>query len=163
MRGDDLGIDVATWARIESAGRAPGPRYWTAHCGGRPLSPHDVWGGGDRSSADCPRHRSGAARAWTRFWPDAVLARSVGSTVRTAVIDPLDGVWKLRLQTDAGARVFTYDAAHRMLAASLGWDALPSPADAVARAPGGFRARGVGLGHRVGLCLGAEAPVGRLE
>jgi len=35
----------------------------------------------------------------------------------------------------------------------LGWGGLPSPADTVEPVPGGFRASGVGLGHRVGLSL----------
>ena len=49
-----------------------------------------------------------------------------------------------------------YDDAHRALAAVLGWGALPSPPDRVTRTATGFRAEGVGAGHRVGLCLGGD-------
>jgi hypothetical protein len=160
---DELGIDAATWARIESESRAPGPRYWTAHCGGRPLSPHAVWGGADRSSLACPTHRSGSG-AWSRFWPDEALARAFGSPVKTVAVEAIDGVWRLRLQAAAAPAVLhSYDRAHRMIAGALGWNALPSPADQVAREPGGFRVKGVGSGHRVGLCLGVSDAGRRLE
>ena len=40
----------------------------------------------------------------------------------------------------AGVSAFSYDEAHRRLAATLGWAAMPSPADTVTRTPAGYRA-----------------------
>jgi hypothetical protein len=76
--------------------------------------------------------------------------------VRELSVVQRDGVWRLHIETADGSRELLYDQAHRFLAGPLGWGALPSPATAIARAGGGFRATGVGLGHRVGLCLGEE-------
>jgi hypothetical protein len=71
-----------------------------------------------------------------------------------------DGVWGLEIETgEGGPRVLHYDEAHRALAAVLGWASLPSPADRAFPLANGWRAEGVGLGHRVGLCLGPEAPL----
>jgi len=64
-----------------------------------------------------------------------------------------EGVWVLRVRAGPLTRSYRYDQAHRLLARVLGWGALPSPADTVDPVPGGFRAEGVGLGHRVGLSL----------
>ena len=74
-----------------------------------------------------------------------------------------DGVWGLEVETPGEVRTLRYDDAHRALFGVLGWNALPSPADRVFAAPGGYHAEGVGLGHRVGLCLGGkDAPLALL-
>ncbi|NTV76128.1 MAG: hypothetical protein HGA66_18235, partial [Holophaga sp.] len=65
-----------------------------------------------------------------------------------------DGVRVLRIWRDGAARSLKFDQAHRLVANVLGWDALPSPADDVEMTEGGFRVRGHGQCHRVGLCLG---------
>ena len=49
-----------------SAARQPGPARWTSHCGGEPLSPHAVWGGGDRRVFPCTRHGAADRAPWTR-------------------------------------------------------------------------------------------------
>jgi hypothetical protein len=147
--GRNPGLDGETWGWIRAAAREHGPRLWTAHCGGAPLSAHAVWGNGDRSVSVCSRH---AARRtpWTRRWSDEDLARAFGGPVASAVVLDVGGVWTLRV----GERELRFDEAHRRLAEVLGWDALPSPASRIRRLDGGWEAEGVGSGHRVGLCLG---------
>jgi hypothetical protein len=158
-------LDDATWEAIVRNAREPGPRQWTSHCGGRPLSAQTVWGNGDSRVWACSRH-PGLSAAWTRRWSDASVGTVFGRGVRSIAVTDPGGVWTLSVQTAAGAEALGYDDAHRRLAAILGWAALPSPATAVVRESFGWRADGVGLGHRVGLCLGddprarADAAVG---
>ena len=142
------------WTRMVEASRRPGPMYWTTHCGGRPLSAWAVWGSGERTAASCPLHAPGTSRPWTRSWGDDDVARAFGGRVTRLEVAPEDGVFRLLVETPGGTRRLLYDDAHRALAAVLGWDALPSPPDRVTRAAAGYRAEGVGGGHRVGLCLG---------
>ena len=82
------------------------------------------------------------------------MTKAFGASVTQLDIGSEDGVWVLQVSGDFPKRVLRYDEAHRTLATVLGWGALPSPADHVEAIPGGFRATGLGLGHRVGLCLG---------
>jgi hypothetical protein len=147
-------LDGATWERIRAAARQEGPNLWTGHCGGAPLSAHFLWGNGDRRVFRCDRHRPGDTAAWSRLWNGPDLARAFGSDVEEIEIRPQGGVWTLHARTARGDLDLRYDETHRLLAAVLGWDALPSPADRVVRGAGGFRAFGGGRGHRVGLCLG---------
>jgi hypothetical protein len=144
------GIEGGTWQRILEAARNPGPRAWTAHCGGAPLSPHYVWGNGDHTVAACPRHGAGSAARWVRTWSDAVVEKAFGAPAGELSLVEVDGVWTLR----AGGRDLRFDEAHRAVATVLGWDALPSPASRVRRVASGWEIEGVGSGHRVGLCLG---------
>lgn len=148
------GLPDADWVAMQAAAERPGPALWTAHCGGSPLSSHAVWGHGDTTVQPCPRHGPDQSRPWVRDWKDADLAKAFGAPVRGLQIEMDDGTWVLRIQSDRTSWTLRYDDAHRRLARVLGWDALPSPADAIEAVPGGYRARGVGWGHRVGLCLG---------
>ncbi len=148
------GLPDADWAAIGEAARRSGPSLWTAHCGGAPLSPHAIWGQGDTAVQPCPRHGPDNSRPWTRDWKSEDLARAFGAPVRGLRVVVDDGTWSLHITGDRAAWALRYDEAHRRLARVSGWDALPSPADTVEPIPGGFRARGVGWGHRVGLCLG---------
>jgi hypothetical protein len=140
------------YARMIAEARAPGPAQWSSDCGGRPLSAHEVWGNDDSRVWSCPRHRQPGPR-WRRDWPDAVVERAFGSALGGLRVEPVDGVWSLAVESRDGVRALRYDEVHRRLATELGWGALPSPADRVFRVAGGWRAEGVGLGHRVGLCL----------
>lgn len=142
------------WKAILETAAHPGPALWTAHCGGAPLSPHAIWGYGDTTVTPCPRHGPGTSRPWIRDWKAADLAKAFGSPVRDLQVAMESGIWTLRIESGRNSWTLRYDEAHRRLAMVLGWDALPSPADAIEPVPGGFRARGVGWGHRVGLCLG---------
>lgn len=144
----------AHWTRIVTEAREPGPALWTSHCGGAPLSAHSVWGHADRRVWPCLRHSSRDTRPWSRLWGGEDLAAVFGAPVISLTVVEVEGVWTLRAETGSGRREPRYDEAHRLLAGRLGWDALPSPASRVVAAAGGFRAEGVGLGHRVGLCLG---------
>jgi hypothetical protein len=149
-------LDDATWEATLRSAREPGPRQWTSHCGGRPLSAQAVWGNGDARVWACGRH-PGLSAAWTRRWSDASVGTVFGGHVRSLAVTDVGGVWTLSVLTDAGVEALRYDDAHRRLAATLGWAALPSPATAVVREALGWRAEGTGLGHRVGLCLGDDA------
>lgn len=143
------------WRRAQALARLPGPALITSHCGGQPLSEFYVWGRGSREAPACPRHSSPAA-AWRRDWPGAALAAAFGARVLDLRVDDSSGTWRLLVETAGGGRRLAFDEAHRLLAAALGWDALPGPAARVARSGQGWRAEGLGRGHRVGLCLDGE-------
>lgn len=146
-------VDDDEWSRMVEASRRPGPSHWTTHCGGSPLSEYAVWGSGDRSAPSCPVHGGAPARPWTRFWPDDALARAFGGRVTRLEAIVEDGVHRLVVESGGTTRTLLYDEAHRALAPVLGWGGLPSPPDRITRTAAGYRAEGVGLGHRVGLCL----------
>jgi len=148
------GFTDAEWVRVLEAARQPGPKLWTTHCGGQPLSPRALWGRGEGEAKPCPRHGPGQTRPWERTWKAPDLATAFGEPVTKVAVAWEAGVWNLQVTGPRGLRGLRYDEAHRRLARALGWEALPSPADAVEPVPGGWRARGVGSGHRVGLCLG---------
>jgi len=145
-------LDDATWHAAVALAETPGPSSFTGHCGGAPLSPFEVWGSGPREASPCPRHSASDAERWERFLPSAALEGAFGpvSDLRAVVVG---GVRITRLVAGGRERDLLYDDLHRALAPALGWDALPSPPDAFEAVPGGFRARGRGRGHRVGLCL----------
>ncbi len=150
----DAGLEEAEWHRILEASRLPGPSLWTSHCGGQPLPAHALWGNGNADAAACPRHGGADTRPWVRLWTTAEVERAFGGSVQGMSVESEAGVWVLRAVGPQISRALRYDEAHRLLATALGWGALPSPADRIEPVPGGFRAEGVGLGHRVGLCLG---------
>ena len=154
------------WSRAVNEARAEprGPDLWTADCGGDPVSPHFIWGGGDRRVIACPRHPKGSGRVWRREWPEADLIAVFGSKPQAIDVTTIDGQWMLKMKLasrPAGGSTTTvalpYDEAHRRLAQRMGWDAMPAPAARVSRTAGGFLAEGVGFGHRAGLCLGSPA------
>jgi len=142
-------LSDADWSAIRAAARAPGPSQWSSDDGGRPLSAGEVWGGAPAAAVPA----GPPSRPWTRTWSAAQLEQAFGAPVRGLAVAREAGVWVLRVRTDGPSRSLRYDEAHRALAAVLGWGALPSPADRIDPVPGGFRASGVGLGHRVGLSL----------
>ena len=143
------------WARAVSLAARPGPEHFTGHCGGAPLSPREVWGRGPREALPCPRHSPAHGAAWERLLPDEALATAFGSPVVELRAERVDGVRRTRATTRKRSEGLLYDDLHRLLAPSLGWDALPSPPDSFERVGDGWLARGRGRGHRVGLCLGA--------
>lgn len=153
-------FDAPAWTRVHARAREPGPRRFSGHCGGAPLSELYVWGAGDSSVSACPRHAPGTVTPWRRRWPRAELRRAFGAEPDDVRVDDRDGTWHLVVALPTGTRRLLYDDAHRALAAVSGWDALPSPATGVRRTTDGFDAEGVGAGHRVGLCLGAPGPTG---
>jgi hypothetical protein len=151
-------FEDASWERALDASRLPGPYAFTTHCGGAPLSPHAVWGLEDREAAPCPRHQGeGASARWRRTFKDADLTAVFGSSVISLAAVERDGVRKTVVTTGTPSepveRVFLYDELHRLVAARLSWNALPSPPDGFERAAGGWTVSGRGSGHRVGLCL----------
>ena len=148
-------LNDAAWSRVLSISERPGPSQFTGHCGGTPLSSHEVWGRGPREAPPCPRHGAADDAPWERLLPAAALRSAFGGPVIELRALVASGVRKTRVTTNERSVDLLYDDLHRALAPSLGWDALPSPPDAFQRTPGGFLARGRGRGHRVGLCLAA--------
>ena len=146
-------LDDGAFKRAVALAGLPGPDHFTGHCGGAPLSPYEVWGRGAREAAPCPRHGPADAAAWERLLPSAALDAALGARVDGLRALVAAGVRKTRVTAGGRTIDLSYDELHRALAPGLGWDALPSPPDSFARAPGGFLARGRGRGHRVGLCL----------
>jgi hypothetical protein len=152
--GTPLAFSGEAWDRVARMAKEPGPSQWTAHCGGEPLSLHAIWGGADRSVAPCPRHDAVHSNPWTRHWSAMAAAKAFGGPVDSLSVAWPGGVWTLRVKLASSGMDLHYDDAHRRLAAVLGWDAMPSPADRVEADGDGFIAAGRGSGHRVGLCLG---------
>jgi hypothetical protein len=150
-------LDDPAWDRVLSLAERPGPSQFTGHCGGMPLSPHEVWGRGSREAPPCPRHGPGDDAAWERVLPAADLRSAFGGSVVELRSLVVSGVRMTRVTTRDRTVDLPYDDLHRALAPALGWDALPSPPDAFQRTPEGFLARGHGRGHRVGLCLAAPS------
>ena len=154
-------LSDAEWtASLASARKdVAGPSSWTADCGGEPVSPHFIWGNGDRRIETCPRHPRGRGKTWRRTWSTEDLRAVFGGSPTAIDVVEIDGRWTLKvaLKSDDGSPARTlgldYDDAHRRLASKLGWDAMPAPASRVSIARSGFVAEGVGFGHRVGLCL----------
>jgi hypothetical protein len=143
----------AEWDRALDLAARPGPEQFTGHCGGAPLSPWEVWGRGPRGGP-LPAPLSGRRRG--------VGAPPPRRGARLGLRSPSSsfGGDRRRHEADPGrdsgrSEGLLYDDLHRLLAPSLGWDALPSPPDSFERVGGGWLARGRGRGHRVGLCLGA--------
>jgi stage II sporulation protein D len=153
-------LDAETWARVVAQAHRPGPRRFSAHCGGQPLSERYVWGQGDEHAYPCARHPPGSVSPWRRRWPTTTLTHVAGFPVHGVAVDDSDGTWSLVLSGTGRQQRWRYDEAHRRLAEELGWNALPSPATRVARRATGFEAEGVGDGHRVGLCLGSALTKG---
>lgn len=155
-------LSEAEWARAvqEVLAKPGGPDLWTADCGGDPVSPHFIWGGGDRRVTGCPRHPRGSGRVWRRVWAAADLSAVFGSNPEAIGVATVDGQWRLNIRLAArdstrGSTTLSlnYDDVHRRLASRLGWDAMPAPASRVSRTNSGYVAEGTGFGHRVGLCL----------
>ncbi len=147
-------ISDREWSAMIALAERPGPSLWSSDCGGKPLSSHTLWGDSNHEVFSCPRHTAANTQPWHRIWKAADLARAFGRPVEGLEIRFPEGVWTLSVQGPTGTKDYRFDEAHRRLARILGWDALPSPADEIQPSPEGFRVRGVGQGHRVGLCLG---------
>jgi stage II sporulation protein D len=159
---DTRAFDAEAWARVVRAASEPGPDRWTGHCGGEPLCAARVWGGGDRRVFPCARHGAADRAEWSRRWTRAEVDRAFGTrVVDLSVEDDDGGRWRLAVVAEGGRISLSWDDAHARLAALLGWDSMPSPADRVVRDGEAFRASGRGRGHRVGMCLGT-APGGPL-
>ena len=99
---EDLTLEAGDWARIRAEALRDGPRLFTGHCGGAPLSAHFVWGNGDGRVWRCDRHAAGDAAAWSRFWSEADASRALGATVAQIDVITVGGVWTLRARTHEG-------------------------------------------------------------
>lgn len=149
-------VPQALWAAMLKKGQEPGPAYWSTHCGGEPLSPHALWGNGDRNIQPCPHHPQ-PTPPWTRLWSHKVISKAFGNDAELSLEWP-NGVWTLCVHQNGKTTRLNYDQAHRRIYTVLGWDALPSPARAIQKNDDGYVVEGVGFGHRIGLCLGSPDP-----
>jgi hypothetical protein len=140
------------WTLLQERAKVSGPAFWTAHCGGSPLSTQRVWGWGEASAVPCPRH-SGPAATWVRTLNRRELEQVFGTDIEALTLAAPPSVWGLTVLRKGVAKTYGYDEVHRRLAAVKGWDALPSPATRVELLGEGARFSGEGSGHRVGLCL----------
>ena len=146
-------LNDVDWTCIQTMAKAPGPAFWTGHCGGAPLSTQRVWGWGEAEAPPCLRH-AGVAAGWVRTLSRRDLEMAFGPGIETFSLAPATGVWGLIVSHRGGRRTYRYDEAHRRIATVKGWDALPSPPSRVDMTGEGARFQGEGQGHRVGLCLG---------
>ncbi len=141
------------WEAALERSREKGPSLFTGHCGGATLSEHAVWGRGERAAIPCLRHAS-RPNPYSRTLPAADLEALFGGPVTALDAFEDDGVRRVRVSVSGRPeRTLLYDDLHSLLAARLGWDALPAPPDRFERTASGFRVLGRGRGHRVGLCL----------
>jgi SpoIID/LytB domain protein len=161
-------IDVARQAALATAGRVlldrgtPAFVYYSALCGGIPALASEVWPG-------ATDYRPGEARddacADEPAWSNELRADQVEQALRAAglrgqrlrglrVVDRTNSQRADTLRAEG----FTPSeiSAHELRMAvgrTLGWQWLRSTAFDVTRTAAGYRFRGVGYGHGVGLCV----------
>ena len=155
---------------LARAGRVVAVPY-SASCGGRLVSPRELWGGADpgvtRTGADPAAHEVGT---WTSDVPvDDLLKvlRAAGHQgdvlrdVRVEARSPEGMPTRLALDGLAPASIEATTFRH-IVGRALGWDILKSHAFEVTRTGRGYRFTGRGKGHGAGLCLrGASELAGR--
>ncbi len=161
-------LKVAREAALATAGRVlldrgqPAFVYYSAHCGGIPALASEVW----PSAVDYPpgeAHDDACANepAWTTELTPAQIERTLraaglsGRRLKAlSVTERTTSQRAGRLAVDgfAPATVSAYE--FRMaVGRTLGWQLVRSTAFEVTRTDDGYRFRGVGYGHGVGLCV----------
>jgi stage II sporulation protein D len=127
--------------RIELGSADALPCYYSVNCGGRTLTPREVWGNAESgySSVICTSCRSSRWHRWTR---SVVSTPAVERLMRTAPTAPfVDDDFKIRAGRAIGFNVV-----------------LSNTVDRIARHGRVYVVEGRGFGHRVGLCQdGARA------
>ena len=161
-------IDVARQAALATAGRVlldrgtPAFVYYSAMCGGIPALASEVWPG-------ATDYRPAAARddacADEPAWSNELRAYQVEQALRAAGLrgQRLRGLRVVDRTTSQRAGTLRAEgftpseiSAHELRMAvgrTLGWQWLRSTAFDVTRTSAGYRFRGVGYGHGVGLCV----------
>jgi len=161
-------LKVARAAALATAGRVlldqgqPAFVYYSAHCGGIPALASEVW----PSAVDYPPgepHDDACADqpAWTTELTPAQIERALRAAglsgrrlARLAVTERTTSQRAGRLAAEGftPASVSAYE--FRMaVGRTLGWQLVRSTAFEVTRTDDGYRFRGVGYGHGVGLCV----------
>lgn len=161
---------IATRGELLSGGDREGPAevYFHAACGGRTTSPHAVWGGAARTASHL---RGGedrlceatAPRRWEDHLTLAALDRALRGDART---DPGGTLRRLRVERrDLSGRVAWVEidssrGTRRVrgwdlrlaVGRALGWQYLKSTWFDLQPTGAGYRFRGQGFGHGLGLC-----------
>jgi stage II sporulation protein D len=163
-----LASDAARQAALATAGRVlidrgkPAFVYYSALCGGIPALASEVWPGATDYRPDAPRDDACQDEP---AWSNELRAEQIEVALRAAGLrgQRLRGLRVVDRTTSrrAGqlrAEGFTPPdiSAHELRMAvgrSLGWQLLRSTAFEVTRTATGYRFRGVGYGHGVGLCV----------
>ncbi|BCS32992.1 hypothetical protein TBR22_A22170 [Luteitalea sp. TBR-22] len=135
---------------------------YSASCGGRLVSPSDLWAGPDervtRTGPDPAGHQVGE---WSSEVPVARLLSALqsaghrGDVLRDVRIEArAAGGMPTRLALD-GLAPASIDATtfRHVVGRAIGWDVLKSHTFEVTRTGRGYRFTGLGKGHGAGLCL----------
>ncbi len=161
-------LKVAREAALATAGRVlldqgqPAFVYYSAHCGGIPALASEVWPSAVDYPPGEPRDDACADQpSWTAELTPAQIERALRAAglsgrrlARLAVTERTTSQRAGRLAAEGftPASVSAYE--FRMaVGRTLGWQLVRSTAFDVTRTGGGYRFRGVGYGHGVGLCV----------
>jgi SpoIID/LytB domain protein len=161
-------LAVAREAALATAGRVlldkgqPAFVYYSAHCGGIPALASEVWPGAvDYPPGDAHDDACADERPWSTELTPAQIERALraaglsGRRLKAlSVTERTTSQRAGRLAVDgfAPASVSAYE--FRMaVGRTLGWQLVRSTAFDVSRTDDGYRFRGVGYGHGVGLCV----------
>ena len=161
-------LPLARAAALATAGRVlldqgqPAFVYYSAHCGGIPALASEVWPGAvDYPPGDAHDDACADQPAWATELTTAQIERALRaaglSGVRLKALSVTERTTSQRagrLAVDgfAPASVSAYE--FRMaVGRTLGWQLVKSTAFDLSRTDDGYRFRGVGYGHGVGLCV----------
>ncbi len=148
------------------------PGYCTASCGGRTVTPADVWGSraAGYASVRCAWCRTSAYYRWSR----SLKVSDVNSATRALTGDRSQSdidVYVAALRSGVAADVVvrsngretevTGDAFRLSVGRRLGWDAIPSNKFQIERRRDFYVIRGSGYGHCIGLCLAGAVTLAR--
>ena len=161
-------LKVAREAALATAGRVlldkgqPAFVYYSAHCGGIPALASEVWPGAvDYPPGDAHDDACADEPAWTTELTPAQVERALraaglsgrrlkGLSVTERTTSQRAG----RVAADGFAPASLSAYEFRMaVGRTLGWQLVRSTAFEVSRTDDGYRFRGVGYGHGVGLCV----------
>ncbi len=161
-------LKVARDAALATAGRVlldqgqPALVYYSAHCGGIPALASEVWPGAvDYAPGEARDDACADQPAWTSELTPAQVERALraaglsgrrlqGLTVTERTTSQRAGRLAADGFTPASVSAYEFRMA---VGRTLGWQLVRSTAFVVTRTDDGYRFRGVGYGHGVGLCV----------
>jgi stage II sporulation protein D (peptidoglycan lytic transglycosylase) len=157
----------ATDGQVLVASGRPATVFYTASCGGHSERPSAVWPGAE-DPPYLPSTEEAECRAesrWQREIPEADLRRALaasgrhGQVVRRVAITGRSASGRVtRLRVDGVEPADISGEEFRLaVGRTLGWQVLASTLFDVERTAAGYRFRGSGRGHGVGLCVVGSA------